>query len=58
MAKTKSPLKLVAFDAAGYLDDDEAIAAYMTAALEANDPDLLLLASSDVVKPKAWRRWP
>ena len=52
MNKTKSPLKLVAFDAARYLDDDEAIAEYMTAALEANDPDLLLLALSDVARAK------
>ena len=43
-------MKLVAFDAARYLDDDEAIAEYMTAALEANDPDLLLLALSDVAR--------
>lgn len=44
MTKTKAPLKLLAFDAARYLDDDEAIAEYMTAVLESNDPDLLLLA--------------
>ena len=31
MTKTKAPLKLVAFDAARYLDDDEAIAEYVTA---------------------------
>ena len=43
MTKTRSPLKLMLFDAARYLDDDEAIAGYMTAALEANDADLLLL---------------
>ena len=40
--KTKVPPKLVAFDAARYLNDDEAIAEYMTAVLEANEPDLLL----------------
>ena len=51
-AKTKTPLKLVAFDAARYLDDDEAIAEYMTAVLEADDPDLLLLALSDVARAK------
>ena len=32
--KTNAPLKLVAFDAARYLDDDAAIAEYMTAVLE------------------------
>lgn len=52
MTKTKTPLKLVAFDAAKYLDDDEAIAEYMTAALEANDPDLLLVALNDVARAK------
>ena len=50
--KTKAPLKLVAFDAARYLDDDEAIAEYVTAVLDANDPDLLLLALSDVARAK------
>ena len=52
MTKTKAPLKLVAFDAARYLDDDEAVAEYMTAVLESNDPDLLLLALSDVARAK------
>jgi probable addiction module antidote protein len=52
MTKAKAPLKLVAFDAAKYLDDDEAIAEYMTAVLEENDPDLLLLALSDVARAK------
>ena len=52
MTKTKAPKKLVAFDAARYLDDDEAIAEYMTAILETNDPDLLLLALSDVARAK------
>ena len=47
MTKTKTPARLIAFDAARYLDDDEAIAEYMTAILEANDADLLLLALSD-----------
>lgn len=52
MTKTKAPLKLVAFDAARYLDDDESIAEYMTVVLEANDPDLLLLALSDIARAK------
>ncbi|MFL6234826.1 MAG: addiction module antidote protein [Thermoanaerobaculia bacterium] len=52
MKKTKVPLKLVAFDAAQYLNDDEAIAEYMTAVLETNDTDLLLLALSDVARAK------
>ena len=52
MTKPKAPLKLVAFDAARYLDGDEAIAEYMTAVLETNDSDLLLLALSDVARAK------
>ena len=52
MTKAKAPLKLVAFDAARYLDNDEAIAEYMTAVLETNEPDLLLLALSDVARAK------
>jgi probable addiction module antidote protein len=52
MTRTKAPAKLVAFDAARYLDDDEAVAEYMTAILETNDPDLLLLALSDVARAK------
>mgnify|MGYP003542155958 CR=1 FL=1 len=51
-AKLKSPPKLVPFDPAKYLDDDEAIAEYMTAMLETNDPDLLLLALADVARAK------
>jgi probable addiction module antidote protein len=50
--KPKNPPKLLAFDAAKYLDDDEAIAEYMTAIFEANDPDLLLLALADVARAK------
>jgi probable addiction module antidote protein len=52
MTRRKPPLKLVPFDAARYLDDDEAIAEYVTAVLEANDPDLLLLALGDVARAK------
>ena len=52
MTKTKAPPKLIVFDAARYLNDDEAIAEYMTAILETNDPDLLLLALSDVARAK------
>ena len=52
MTKAKRPLKLVAFDAAKYLDDDDAIAEYMTAVLETNDPDLFLLALGDVARAK------
>ena len=56
MTKPKAPLKLLAFDAARYLRDDEAIAEYMTAVLEANDPDLLLLARGDVARARSQER--
>lgn len=52
MKKTKPARKLLAFDAARYLDDDEAIAEYLTAILEADDPDLLLRALGDVARAK------
>ena len=47
-----APIKLIAFDAARYLEDDAAIAEYMTAILETIAPDLLLLALSDVGRAK------
>jgi probable addiction module antidote protein len=52
MSKVKSPPKLVPFDAARYFNDDAAIAEYMTAILETNDLDLLLLALADVARAK------
>ena len=52
MTKKKAPTKLVAFDAARYLNSDEAIAEYMTAVLETHEPDLLLMALSDVARAK------
>lgn len=48
---TRKP-KLVPFDAARYLDNDEAIAEYMAAVLEQDDPDLLLAALGDVARAK------
>ena len=52
MSTSKTKPKLLAFDAARYLTDDEAIAEYMTAMLETDDTDLLLLALSDVARAK------
>jgi len=52
MTKAKESRKLIAFDAARYLNDEEAIAEYMTAVLETDDPDLLLAALGDVAKAK------
>lgn len=37
-------------DAADYLDSDEAIAAYLSGALEDDDPDLFLAAVKDVAR--------
>ena len=50
MSKTKKPGKLLPFDAARYLTDDAAVAEYMTAILETDDPDLLLLALEDFAR--------
>ncbi|MBS1134737.1 MAG: XRE-family putative antitoxin [Burkholderiaceae bacterium] len=44
--------KLKAFDVADYLDNDEVIAEYLTAALEDADPDVFLMAVADVAKAK------
>jgi probable addiction module antidote protein len=52
MSKPKAVRKLLVFDAARYLNDGEAIAEYLTAILEADDPDLLLVALGDVARAK------
>ena len=52
MSALKPKAKLLPFDAARYLTDDAAIAEYMTAVLETDDPDLLLLALGDVARAK------
>lgn len=52
MTRSKKPPKLVPFDAARYLNDESAIAEYMSVVLEANDPDLLLLALADIARAK------
>lgn len=49
--KPKKP-KLHAFDSTNYLQDDHAIAEYMTAALEYGEADLLLAALRDVARAK------
>lgn len=38
------------FDAADYLDSEEAMVAYLNAAMEEDDPDILLAAMADVAK--------
>ena len=52
MTKAKTPSKLQPFDAARYLDNDDAIAEYMTAVLETEDSNLLLLALGDIARAK------
>ena len=49
---SKRKIKLLPFDATRYLRDDAAIAEYMSAVLEANDSDLLLLALGDVARAR------
>ena len=44
--------KLKAFDVADYLDNDEVIAEYLTAALEDANPDVFLMAVADVAKAR------
>jgi probable addiction module antidote protein len=41
-----------AFDVTDYLDNDEVIAEYLTAALEDPDPDVFLMAVADVAKAR------
>ncbi len=55
MTKAKNPRKLLPFDAARYLTDDAAVAEYINAVLEANDPDLLLLALGDIARARSER---
>ena len=45
--------KFSAFDAAEYLDNDEAIAAYLNEVIEEDDPDLLLSALSDIARARS-----
>lgn len=52
MSKANAQVKLVPFDAAKYLTDDETVAEYMNAVLESEDSDLLLLALGDVARAR------
>lgn len=52
MTKTRRKTKLRRFDPARYLTDDGAVAEYLTAVLEADDPDLLLVALGDVARAR------
>ena len=44
--------KLKAFDTSAFLDDDEVIAEYLTAALEDPNPDVFLTAIGQVAKAR------
>jgi probable addiction module antidote protein len=44
--------KFSRFDAADYLDDEETIAEYITAALEDSNPDVFLTAVRDVARAR------
>jgi probable addiction module antidote protein len=44
--------RTVAFDVVDYLDNDEVIAEYLSAALEDPNPDVFLMAVADVAKAK------
>jgi len=52
MKKAKTRRKLLPFDAARYLTDDDAVAEYLNAVLETGDSDLLLMALGDVARAR------
>lgn len=52
MSKRIRAADLPDFDAARYLDSEEAIAAYLTDILEANDPALLAAALGDIARAR------
>lgn len=58
MTTKKKSQNLVPFDAARYLNDDAAIAEYESVVQEAGDPNLLLLARSDIAHAKASKAAP
>ena len=48
--KATTRVKTVPFDAARYLVDDAAVAEYISAVLEADDPELLVAALGDIAR--------
>ena len=44
------------FDAAEYLGSAEAVAAYLSAVMEENDPDLLIAALGDIARARGMAR--
>src|SRR2546429_581072 len=53
MVKRKNRMGIAAFDASDYLDNEEVIAEYLSAALEDPNPDVFLRAVGDVAKGRA-----
>ena len=49
-------LRTRSFDTSDFLDDDEIIAEYLTAALEESDPDVFLTAIGQVAKARGMAR--
>jgi probable addiction module antidote protein len=47
-----SKIKISRFDVSEHLDSEEMIAAYLNAALEQQDPDLLMAAITDIAKAR------
>lgn len=45
-------VKVTEYDPSAYLDDDEVIAEYLTAALEDENPDVFLVAVGNVAKAR------
>lgn len=45
-------MKYSKFDIVDYLDSEEAIAAYLSAVMEENDPDLLIAALGDIARAR------
>ena len=52
MTKRIKAAGLPEFDAAPYLDNEEAVAAYLTDILDANDPALLAAALGDIARAR------
>ena len=52
MKKAKTRRRLLPFDAARYLTDDDAVAEYMNAVLETGNSDHLLLVLGDIARAR------
>jgi len=49
-------VKVAPFDASEYLDDEEVIAEYLTAALEDPNPEVFLIAVANVAKARGFAK--